>query len=167
MPWERIVGVLFKILVRPWLRSWARIRAARVGRIPWVCLTWGCIGLGSAGVVLPLLPTTPFILVAAWAAPKASPRLSHWLDHHPVFGPNLHAWRTQRAIPRKAKAVAVMLLLSSWWILFFLGTNKVVLSALTVLFLSVTVFILTRPDARAHYSARALPNKKTRSNNKQ
>lgn len=150
------MGVLFRILIQPWLRAWARIRAAGVGRIPWVCLTWSCIGLGSAGVVLPLLPTTPFILVAAWAAPKASPRLSHWLDQHPVFGPNLHAWRTQRAIPRKAKVVAIILLLSSWWILFFLGTHKGVLGALTILFLSVTVFLLTRPDARAPENTRPL-----------
>jgi len=135
------VGVLFRIV--------AGIRALRVTRLSWACLAWGCIGLGTAGVVLPLLPTTPFILVAAWAAPKASPRLNHWLDHHPVFGPNLHAWRTQRAVPRKAKVIAILLLLSSWWLLFFLGTNKVVLGALAILFSGVTLFLLTRPDARA------------------
>lgn len=138
------MGVFFRFA----FRAWARIRSVKVGRLPWVCLTWVCIGLGSAGLVLPLLPTTPFILIAAWAAPKASPRLSRWLDQHPVFGPSLYAWRTQRAIPRKAKIVSIILLLSSWWILFFLGTHKGVLSALAILFLGVIVFMLTRPDAQ-------------------
>ncbi|MDQ2076434.1 YbaN family protein [Marinimicrobium sp. ABcell2] len=122
--------------------------AEKIGRIPWLFLTWGCVGLGTAGVVLPLLPTTPFLLVAAWAAPKGSPRLGRWLDEHPVFGPNLRAWRTQRAIPRKAKVVAIILLLMSWWVLFFVGTHKVVLAAITLLFIGVATFLLTRPDVR-------------------
>lgn len=56
-------------------------------------------GLGMVGVILPLLPTTPFLIVAVWAAGKSSPRLELWLLEHPQFGPLLKGWRDRGAIP--------------------------------------------------------------------
>src|SRR5690606_41134853 len=60
----------------------------------------GAVGLALAGTVLPLLPTTPFLLVAAWAFARSSPRLDAWLHAHPRLGPPLAAWQARRAIPR-------------------------------------------------------------------
>lgn len=62
-----------------------------------------CIGLGLIGVVLPGLPTVPFILLAAWFGSKGSPRLEAWLVNHKRFGPHVHNWRTHRSVPRRAK----------------------------------------------------------------
>nr|WP_298249504.1 YbaN family protein [uncultured Halomonas sp.] len=114
-------------------------------RLAWCGLTYGCIGLGTAGVVLPLLPTTPFLLLAAWAAPKGSPRLSRWLHTHRRFGPLLLAWRERRAIPGRAKALAILLLSTSWAMLWAGGVPRLGLMASGLLFVAVAGFVLTRP----------------------
>jgi uncharacterized protein len=116
-------------------------------RLAYLCLAYGCVGLGAAGIALPLLPTTPFLLVAAWAAPKGSARLDAWLHNHPHFGPPLHAWHEQRAVPRRAKWLACLLLLSSWLILWLTTDSPLVPVITGILFLSVAAFLLTRPDA--------------------
>lgn len=118
-----------------------------VSRLAWSSLAYGCVGLGTAGLVVPLLPTTPFLLVAAWAAPKGSPRLARWLHAHPRLGPTLHAWREQRAVPRNAKRLALLLLAASWLVLWLGGTPLPVLALTALLFCGVATFLLTRPDA--------------------
>ena len=118
-----------------------------VSRIAWSGLAYGCIGLGTAGLVVPLLPTTPFLLLAAWAAPKGSPRLARWLHDHPRLGPTLQAWREQRAVPRRAKRLALVLLLISWLVLWVGGAAPGVLAVTGLLFCGVAGFLLTRPDA--------------------
>lgn len=63
--------------------------------------------LGALGVVLPLLPTVPFMLLAAFCFARSNPRLERWLTEHPSFGPHIHAWRSRRAISRKGKKAAL------------------------------------------------------------
>ncbi|WP_111641318.1 YbaN family protein [Marinimicrobium alkaliphilum] len=122
----------------------------RLRRLPWQCLTWGCVGLGAAGTIVPLLPTTPFLLVAAWAAPKGSPRLGRWLLAHPRFGPVLLAWRHERAVPPGAKRLALLLLAASWATLWWLRASPWVLAFTAVLFVAVASFLLTRPNPGKH-----------------
>ncbi len=64
------------------------------------------LALGIVGAFLPVLPTVPFILLAAWAAARSSPRLERWIDEHPRFGPPVRAWRQRGAVPRTAKWAA-------------------------------------------------------------
>ncbi|MGR4066379.1 YbaN family protein [Halomonas sp. LR3S48] len=116
-------------------------------RLAWLTLAYGCIGLGAVGAVLPLLPTTPFLLLAAWAAPKGSPRLARWLWQHPRLGPILQAWQLQRAVPRHAKRMAAILLALSWLILWVSGASGYVLGATAAIFCCVAAFVWTRPDA--------------------
>lgn len=119
----------------------------RFSSIAWCALAYLCIGLGAAGIVLPLLPTTPFLLLALWAATKGSPRLANWLLGHPRFGPYLHAWREQRAIPPRAKLTAYVLLGISFTTLWLSGANPWLLAAMALFFSVIAAFIATRPNA--------------------
>jgi uncharacterized protein len=71
-------------------------------------LAIGCffVGLGVLGAFLPVLPTTPFLLISLWAFSKSSVRLERWLLEHKRFGPRLVAWRAHQVIPIGAKLAA-------------------------------------------------------------
>lgn len=66
--------------------------------------------VGVIGIAVPLLPTTPFLLLTAACYARASARLYHWLMNHRWFGPTLRAWRDHRAIPRRVKPRAMLLI---------------------------------------------------------
>lgn len=104
------------------------------------------LALAFAGVFLPLLPTTPFVLVAAWAFARSEPRWNARLENHPRLGPPLRAWRTRQAVPRPAKAAAAAGLGSGWLILAGSVEHAAVLAAAAALMLAVGVYVLTRPS---------------------
>lgn len=83
-------------------------------RLLWNSLGWVCVAIGAIGIVLPGLPTTPFLLLAAWAFGKGDARLARWLEAHPKFGPLLRDWREHRVIPRHAKVAAVLFMTLSF-----------------------------------------------------
>lgn len=68
------------------------------------------VGLAALGVVLPVLPTTPFLLIAAACFARSSPRFYDWLMTNRVFGPLIRDWREHRSIPLRAKILAVALI---------------------------------------------------------
>lgn len=119
-----------------------------VQRLCWLALAWISLGLAMAGAVLPLLPTTPFLLLSAWAAAKGSPRLALWLEEHPHFGPVLDAWHTEGAVPLSAKLIALGLMAFSWLMLFWLGAGWKLLAMLGLLFAGVGSWLATRPLPR-------------------
>lgn len=106
----------------------------------------GAAGLALAGVVVPVLPTTPFVLVSAWAFARSSPRLEAWLRRHPRLGPALSAWEQRRAIPRPAKALAAVSLPVSGLLVHAAGAGLAVTGAVSVLLACVGAWILTRPS---------------------
>lgn len=71
---------------------------------------WGALGLGAVGVVLPVIPTTPFVLVAAWCFARSSESLHRRLLEHRVFGPLVREWETHGVIPRGAKLLATAMI---------------------------------------------------------
>lgn len=87
----------------------------------WVYLALGWIffGLGVAGIVLPVVPATPFMLLALWAFSRSSPRLEAWLLGHRVFGAGLRAWKEHRVIPLRGKLVAWGSMLASLGYMIF------------------------------------------------
>ena len=74
-----------------------------LARAVYLALALLFLALGILGAFLPVLPTTPFILLSAWAAARSSPRLLHWLEHHTAFGPMIRDWRRGGVVSRKAK----------------------------------------------------------------
>jgi len=104
--------------------------------------------LGLIGVVLPGLPTTPFVLLAAACYAKASPRLHAWLLNHRLTGPMLRDWEAHRSLTRRTKTVAVvsMLLMVSLSIWSFRGrvVLQLVLLALGLIGAWVVLRIPTR-----------------------
>mgnify|MGYP001426985747 CR=1 FL=1 len=78
-----------------------------------------CVALGVLGIFLPLLPTTPFMLLAAACFARSSRRFHAWLLANRTFGPLIHEWEKHRAIPRRTKVTAVMSLMMTVSIVFF------------------------------------------------
>lgn len=89
-------------------------RAAWWRRLPWLLAGGLSLLLGVIGIFLPLLPTTPFVLLAAYCFARGSARCEAWLLGHPRFGPMVRDWRAHRAVPLRAKQAAwIMMTLSS------------------------------------------------------
>ena len=84
---------------------------SKIAQILFGLLAYVSLGIGLIAIVVPGLPTTEFILLAAWAATKSSPRLSAWLENHRLFGPILSNWRNGKIIQRKAKVSATISML--------------------------------------------------------
>lgn len=104
-----------------------------------------CVGLGALGAFLPLLPTTPFLIVAAWAAGRSSPELKRWLRNHPRFGAILRRWEDERAISPRAKRNACIALVVSWLLVFWTSSGYLVPVLAGGAMIGVAGFILTRP----------------------
>ena len=76
-------------------------------RLFWLTIGLVSLALAAVGVLLPLLPTTPFVILAAFCFMKSSQRLHDWLVNHRVFGPMIVDWREYGAISRPAKRIAI------------------------------------------------------------
>lgn len=103
--------------------------------------------LGVVGAFLPILPTTPFMILAAGCFARSSPRLEAWLLSHPVFGPMLRDWRERGAIPRRAKMAAVVGC-AFGYALFWFGTEPTAVSGTVVALLMLTglAYVFSRPS---------------------
>ena len=113
----------------------------------WIVLGLTALGLAIAGAFLPLLPTTPFLLVAAFAFARSSPRLHDWLINHRYFGPMITNWRQHGAISRRAKIAAVGAMIAAVMLSWIGGFSSFVIGLQLAVMGCVALFILTRPDA--------------------
>lgn len=116
----------------------------------WKIITFIFLGLGFIGIFLPLLPTTPFLLLAAWSAPKASPKLERWLYAHPRFGPPLKAWKEERAVSLRSKMTALSLMSISWGFLYFNHMKTFVLIVVGITFVCVLTYLFSLPTPKNH-----------------
>ena len=117
-------------------------------RLRWLWQSLGLLflALGLVGVVLPVMPTTPFLLVAAAAFAKSSPRLHGWLVGHPVFGPPIRNWEEHGAIAPWAKRLAVGMMAVSLAVSVAVGLPWQALLGQAVLMGAGAGFVLTRPS---------------------
>ena len=121
----------------------------RAKRIVLIVVGFVSLGLGGLGVVVPLLPTTPLVLVAAFAFANSSETLHQWLLDHRVFGPLIENWRRHGAISRTAKAMSVLSMLSVLLISRLMGVAAAIIGVQAVVLACAAAFILTRPSLPA------------------
>ena len=115
-------------------------------RTLWLCLGFTATGLGLIGVVLPLVPTTVFLILAAFAFARSSPRLHAWLVGHPRFGPAIVDWQTHGSISRSAKTAALSVMALSLALTWAIGAGELVLGLQALVLAAVAAFILSRPS---------------------
>jgi uncharacterized membrane protein YbaN (DUF454 family) len=107
---------------------------------------WVSVGLGLVGMALPLLPTVPFLLLAAVCFARSSPAAHDWLTQHPRLGPPIEDWSAHGAIRRPMKRMALLTLALSFGIPAALGSPLWVMAIQALALGCVAFFILTRPD---------------------
>jgi len=114
----------------------------KIKKFLWMIFGYSALGLGTLGIFLPILPTTPFVLLAAFSFLKGSPKCYQWLINHKTFGPMVKSYIQDRAISRKTRKVALTTLWCSL-ILSSLMINRWYLTALLVIIgSSVSLYII-------------------------
>ncbi len=115
-------------------------------KLLWIILAWISLTLAVVGAFLPILPTTPFVLLAAFLFSKGSPRLHHWLIGHRLFGPPIRDWQAGLGISLKAKIMAIIMM----WVSILYSANyhvpiiwvKVLL---VIVAIGVSIFLIKIP----------------------
>ncbi|TDO98995.1 YbaN family protein [Marinomonas balearica] len=79
-------------------------------RILYIILGWLSLIIGIIGIFLPLLPTTPLVLLAAWCFSRSSTRFHNWLINHKYFGPIVRDWQSGEGIPKKVRNRALLVM---------------------------------------------------------
>lgn len=102
---------------------------------------WVAVGLGLAGVFLPLVPTTPFLLLAGACFARSSPQLHAWLLAHPRLGPYLEQWRRDRSLPAGTKGKALFVVVLTFGTSIAFAPLPEVRILLVVLGLAVFTFV--------------------------
>ncbi len=118
-------------------------------RLIWYGVGVGCVVLAGLGVALPLLPTTPFLLLAAYCFARSSPTLHVWLTTHPSFGPAIVDWQKHGAISRRAKRLAATTMLAALLLTLAMGLPGWVIAAQALCLGGAAAFVLSRPDPPA------------------
>lgn len=117
-------------------------------RIVWVGFAYLFLGLALAGIAVPLLPTTPFLLLALYCATRGSESLQRWMFEHPRFGPMLREWDERQAIPLSGKLLSAVGLIAAgvmaWPRLSSVGAQVALVAAL----LAISAYVWSRPGPR-------------------
>ncbi len=111
-------------------------------------LAYFFLTLAIIGLILPGLPTVPFLLLAAWFAARGSERLHRWLYAHPQLGKLLIDWEQQGAVSHSSKVMAGILLTVSWVIMYRGIDSLWLMAGITALFIGIVAFLISRPKPR-------------------
>lgn len=127
----------------PRKRGWLKRFAWQLGGI-------AALALGIVGIPLPILPTTPFLLLSAFCFARGSERLHNWLLAHPRFGPPITNWRRHGAISRRGKAFAGVAIAGAFLISIAIGVPVYALVLQSIALACVSAFIFSRPAPPEH-----------------
>jgi len=108
---------------------------------------WILTALGVVGMVLPLMPGTIFLILAAWCFSRSSPRFEAWLLGHPRLGPQIRRWRQAGTIDRRVKLVACGSMLLSFAILTRTAAPPIALWVTGACLLAAGAYVASRPEA--------------------
>jgi uncharacterized membrane protein YbaN (DUF454 family) len=114
-------------------------------KVLWLLAGLASVAIGAIGLVLPILPTTPFLLVAAFAFARSSTRLNRWLREHRSFGPLIENWHRDGSIDRKVKRTAIIVILITPVITWLFGVPLWLIACQLAVLSAAAIFILTRP----------------------
>ena len=114
-------------------------------RILYLILGWFSLITGIIGIFLPLLPTTPLVLLAAWCFPRSSVRFHTWLMEHKFFGPIVRDWQSSDGIPRKARNRAIIFMWAGMAISIFIVSRLWATIGLISIGLCVSIYLLRMP----------------------
>ncbi|WP_074064599.1 YbaN family protein [Rhizobium etli] len=118
-------------------------------RLLFAAFGFGFVAIGVVGLFVPLLPTTPFLIVAAALFSRSSPRFERWLLDHPRLGEPLRNWRRQGAIRRRHKLVACISMVCSFVILLvFFRPSTIAVVGAGVLMAAAAIYVASRPEPR-------------------
>jgi uncharacterized protein len=127
----------------------ARLVNSRPCRFALTGIGFLCIAIGLVGIVIPGLPTTVFLLIAAWAFSRSSDRFQRWLCEHPFLGPPVIAWRDHGAVPLKAKVLAIVMMAASLLVIvIYNGAGWMLPTFVGGIMAAVAAYLVTRPTAR-------------------
>jgi uncharacterized protein len=116
-------------------------------RIVYFSLGWVMVALGIIGLIMPMMPGTVFLIVAAWCFARSSPRFEAWLLNHPTFGKPLQDWRASGAISRSAKVMACAGMTIGFITFYYTVAPSVVLAlAVAAGFLVCAAYVVSRPS---------------------
>ncbi len=115
-------------------------------RIVYMLSGWISVGLGVVGIVLPILPTVPFLLLAAFCFAKSSTDAHLWLINHKYFGPPILGWQQNGCIRRPAKLMASICILLAFFVSLAFGVAWWALTLQAFVLICVSIFIWSRPE---------------------
>ncbi|MDG1431592.1 MAG: YbaN family protein [Paracoccaceae bacterium] len=121
-------------------------RPSRILRPLWLILGFLSVALGIIGIFLPVLPTTPLMILAAFFFSKSSARFEAVLLNHATFGPIIQDWRQNGAIAPKIKLLSVGTMIGVFVISLVIGLKPLVLGIQFLCLTGAALFILTRPS---------------------
>ncbi len=108
---------------------------------------WISVALGVIGAFVPLLPTTPFLILAVWAFSKSSPATAHKIRQNKIVGPYVRDWQDSGVIPLRAKILSMLMMTIAVAYMYFRAHAPLwAVASAVILFLAVSTFIVTRPS---------------------
>jgi uncharacterized membrane protein YbaN (DUF454 family) len=118
----------------------------RIARLLWRLLAFLFVVLGVVGVLLPVVPTVPFLLAAAWAGGRGWPALEQWLLGHPRFGEPIRKWRQGGIVSRRGKWAASSMMAVGAIVLLFTEVPVALKAVVPPLMAIVATWLWSRPE---------------------